>query len=141
VFVEFEITTNDSFSSGFPALIDISDATINNRFSLFLNDSSFSPARLQLFVSNGGVTQVSITASAPISVGRHKVAFGYALNNYAIYMDGALIGTNTSGTVPACSKLAFTNFDGSIVAENKTNQALLFKTRLENDDLAALTSL
>jgi hypothetical protein len=140
VFVEFEITTNDSFSSGFPALIDISDATINNRFSLFLNDSSFSPARLQLFVSNGGVTQVSITASAPISVGRHKVAFGYALNNYAIYMDGALIGTNTSGTVPACSKLAFTNFDGSIVAENKTNQALLFKTRLSNDSLAALTA-
>jgi len=140
-FIEFEITTNDSFDSGFPALIDISDATVNNRFSLFLNDSTYSPARLQLFVSNGGVTQVSITASAPISVGRHKVAFAYKLNDYAIYIDGVLIGTDTSATVPACSKLAFTNFDGSIVAENKTNQAALFKTRLSNTELAALTTL
>jgi hypothetical protein len=141
VFLEFEISTNTGFNSQYPALIDISDGTSSNRFSLLLNNASFSPAKLQLFVVNGSATQASITASASITTGRHKVAFAYALNNYAVYMDGVLIGTDTSATVPACSKVALTNFDGTFVAENKTSQALLFKTRLTNAQLAELTTL
>jgi hypothetical protein len=73
-----------------------------------------------------------------------KLAFAYKAGSYAFYKNGTLVasGTNAS-TIPACDKLQ-TNvlWSGSTgIGAYNTNQALLFKTRLTNSELAELTSL
>jgi hypothetical protein len=73
---------------------------------------------------------------------RYKCALAYKANDFAFYVNGVLIGTDTSGTIPAVSTLQ-NNYNAT--AANSTNaglnQLLLFTTRLTNDQLAELTSL
>jgi hypothetical protein len=63
----------------------------------------------------------------------------YKLNDFAFYVNGALVGVDTSGIVPTCSVLDLSL--GGSTNSYTINQALLFKTRLTNESLASLTSL
>jgi hypothetical protein len=72
------------------------------------------------------------------STGRFKAALAYKANDFVFYVNGALVGTDTSGTVPACSALGLYNY--AQTPSVKYNQALLFKTRLTNAQLAELTA-
>jgi hypothetical protein len=72
------------------------------------------------------------------STGRFKAALAYKANDFVFYVNGTLVGTDTSGTVPTCSQLGLYNY--AQTPSVKYNQALLFKTRLSNADLAALTA-
>jgi hypothetical protein len=67
-----------------------------------------------------------------------KIAMAYKLNDFAFYVNGALIGVDTSGIVPTCSVLDLSL--GGSTNSYTINQALLFKTRLTNAQLAELTA-
>jgi hypothetical protein len=56
------------------------------------------------------------------------------------YVDGVLAGSDTSATIPTTSVLDVGNLVSGRVMEGAAYQALLFKTRLSNADLAALTA-
>jgi hypothetical protein len=76
------------------------------------------------------------------AVGRKKIAFGYKNNDFVMYMNGVLIGTDTTGTVGSMTEL----FIGSYYVptysiSSGVNSAQLFKTRLSNAELAQLTTL
>ena len=86
------------------------------------------------------VQQFSFSLTA-LSVGRHKVAIAYKQNDFAIYVDGVLRGTDTSGNVPAMNYLTIAGGADVPVQIQAVNQALLFKTRLTNAQLAELTTL
>jgi hypothetical protein len=73
--------------------------------------------------------------------GRYKMAFAYKQNDFAFYVNGVQIGTDTSGTVPACSKFGLQYGSSAFVSLQRTNQTLLFKRRLTNAQLAELTAL
>jgi hypothetical protein len=73
--------------------------------------------------------------------GRYKMAFAYKQNDFAFYVNGVQIGTDTSGTVPACSTFGLQYGSSGFVSLQRTNQALLFKTRLTNAQLSELTTL
>ena len=91
-------------------------------------------------VFNGGVSQASINIGA-LSVGNHKVAIAYAANDIVIYLDGTLGGVDTSATIPTMDKVYLGTVGSSTVIQKYTlNQALLFKTRLTNAQLAELTA-
>ena len=98
---------------------------------------SIEATRFVAEILNSGI-QASI-AFNNTSTGRFKVAFAYKANDVAFYVNGNLIGTDTSATIPACSQFALNNYDKN--AAPKYNQALLFKTRLSNSSLASLTTL
>jgi hypothetical protein len=93
--------------------------------------------RLRAEVVNSG-TQASIPFNNT-STGRFKAALAYKANDVAFYVNGTLVGTDTSATIPACSEFALNNYDRE--AAPKYSQALLFKTRLTNAQLAELTTL
>jgi hypothetical protein len=93
---------------------------------------------IQLEVVNSGV-QASITFTNT-SAGRFKIAAAYKQNDFAFYVNGTLVGTDTSGTVPACSALNLF-VTGSNIQPLQYNQAALFPVRLDNTTLAALTTL
>ena len=76
---------------------------------------------------------------------RYKIAIGYKQNDLVLYMNGTQLGTNTStGAMPTCSELYLNELGGGFGgpwAATEFNQALLFKTRLTNAQLAELTTL
>jgi hypothetical protein len=87
----------------------------------------------------GATVQCSFTYSLP-SVGRYKMALAYKANDFAFYVNGVSRGTDSSGSVPTCSRLQMGQTAlGS--SDGKTNQAVLFPTRLTNAELASLTTI
>ena len=92
---------------------------------------------------SGSAEQAQINSGVYAEGTRVKVAYAYKANDFVLYVNGVQIGTDTSGTVPAMSELLIGSYypDTSINVVSRTNQTLLFKTRLTNAQLAALTTL
>lgn len=80
---------------------------------------------------------------ASLSIGnRYKVALAYKQNDIIVYLNGSNVGSDNSATIGACSRFGFDNRDAtSVPFRSPINQAVLFKTRLTNTELAALTTL
>ena len=88
-----------------------------------------------------GVEQAAMNYTLP-SAGRYKIAFGYKANDFVLYVNGVQRGSDNSGSVPACTDLRIDEVPSyNILGNSKHRQALLFKTRLTNAQLAELTSL
>ena len=85
-------------------------------------------------------SQQSVLSYSLPSVGRYKIALAYASNDFALYVNGVSRGTDSSGSVPTCSRLQMGN--GALgPSDGKVNELVLFPTRLSNSELASLTSL
>jgi hypothetical protein len=96
---------------------------------------------LYLVVWVGSVNQVTLNLGS-ISAGKHKASLSYIANDFKVYFDGVLAGTDTSGSIPSLSAVYFGTAGTSTTPEAiSVNQALIFKTRLTNAQLAELTTL
>ena len=72
------------------------------------------------------------------NTGRYKLAICYKSNDFAFYLNGTLIGTDTSGTVPTTDTLdLYFNATNGI----RINSCAIWKTRLANSELATLTTI
>jgi hypothetical protein len=119
-------------------LISLSNGGNNNMLQVYNASNTNS---LELVVTTAGATQAVITASSSITFGQaFKFAFAYANNDFVFYVNGVQIGIDGSGSVPATSVVQFARGDGNNAHEGTNSQLLLFKTRLSNADLAALTA-
>ena len=96
--------------------------------------------RVYCLVQNSCSTQAALFGSN-ITNGRYKIALGYKANDFVLYVNGVQIATDTSGTVPTTSEVLLgIRFQGDSVNLNDTiNEAVVFKTRLTNSELAQLT--
>jgi len=82
---------------------------------------------------------------SPLSNGRHKLAISYAANDIRVYIDGALVLTDTAGTYYLFDRLgvnatAWTGFTNNDLAF-ELNQFLMIPSSTSNADLATLTTL
>jgi hypothetical protein len=95
------------------------------------------------FIAGGAITgQITTDIGYAVKGTRYKMAFTYKANDFAAYINGQLVGTDNSGAITALSSFYFgypysAGYDGP----NTMNQALLFKTRLSNSQLAELTTI
>ena len=137
LFAEFEIKSTNT--DNFNRIIAIGDGTSNNRIMIFANNDE----KPRAFISDSGATQVSIIGNTSILGGTHKIAFAYKANDFVLYMDGVSLGTDTSGSVPSLSNIYLASAEDSNIRpiEGGLKQALVFKTRLTNAELADLTTL
>ena len=90
--------------------------------------------------SGGGFTPIS----GALTLGRNKIAVGYANNDVAFYVNGSLIGTRTTATIP--SSMAQVDVGGNYtyanyIGSNTYNEIVFFPTRLTNAELASLTTI
>jgi hypothetical protein len=118
-------------------IIALSDGTTSNRITLIFNTAS----RFRLLANVSTSSQVDLSSSAQVS-GIYKVAVAYKENDYAFYLNGTQIGTDTSALVPACTSV----FLGKIESSASTNflndrirAAAIYTSRLSNDNLMLLT--
>ena len=137
LFVEADLS-NVVDPSNIRGILEVNDGTTSNRFSIYRGANDLS---LNVIVFTAAAVVANIAAST--ITGPTKIAVAYNSSDVTVYINGSLIGTDTSVTIPACSDL-----DLGIITTNTTrilgdgiNQALLFKTRLTNAQLAELTTL
>ena len=137
LFADFEIDADNT--NNYNRVLAVGDGTSNNRIFIFAQNTEV----FRFYVANSGAAQVDIVSSTSILGGRHKVAFAYKANDFIAYVDGVQVGTDTSGTIPSCSNVYVgTHEAGSTQPlEGGINQAILFPTRLSNNELATLTTL
>ena len=137
VFVDF--TINGLVNFGTPI-------SVNNGTSLqYIWLTIFANGNLRAELYNGA-TQASITYSGAVVGGRYKMAFGYKTNDFVLYVNGAQVGTDNSGTTFSGTTLSrvdtdLTNASVYSTASESINQALLFTTRLTNAEMQELTTL
>ena len=96
------------------------------------------------FVYNGGSSLFNIVSTA-IS-GKFKCAVAYKSGDTAFYVNGTQIGVNTTTFTPAAGldEIYIGSYASPYFAFDhpvECNQALVFKTRLSNEELAALTTI
>jgi hypothetical protein len=110
--------------------------------------STLSPAgALRYGVIDGGVVQAVVDTSYALNVNQtYKSVVGYKVNDFAMAVDGSLIGTDTSGTVPTPNKLSLgTNYSGTAFAGQNVLIGHIAKfyywnTRKSNSFLQNITS-
>lgn len=84
----------------------MSDGTENNRMvAAYAGSNGVAYA----FATDGGSAQVSLTAPIGGYPATSKIAFAYKQNDYAVAIDGVLVGTDTAATVPAVTTLSIGN--------------------------------
>jgi hypothetical protein len=96
------------------------------------------------FVSDGFVSnaiQFGFTKNGGLSLGKHKIAIAYKQNDFALYIDGVQIGTDTSGNVPQMNYLTIGGGADVTGHRQSIHQTLLFKARLSNQELIDLTTI
>jgi hypothetical protein len=112
--------------------------------SVWLTTFANGDIRAEVFSSAGGGVQASFTKSGNVVGQTYKIAIGYAFNNFAFFVNGVQVGTtDTSGQVPVgMSRVDFDYIVPSSFVQSALaiKQAILFKTRLTNAQLAALTA-
>jgi hypothetical protein len=127
-------------AQGESIILDIAASGLSpqNRIILYQPNTTI----VQFIVLDNSVSQVSIASSA-YSVGqRLKVGIAYKANDFALYINGAQIGTDASGSVPSTSRIDIGNRqDSAFPASISVNQFYLSKTRLTNAELASLTTI
>jgi hypothetical protein len=103
--------------------------------SIILQKSGNSQFNIRVFDS---LNNYSDTFSATIPSGTNKVALAYQPGSATLYLNGSLVGSNTRTYVFVSTRDAMA-FDNR--APYPRAQAALFKTRLTNAQLAAITTL
>ena len=123
------------------------DSVFKNFFNLGTSTSSYiaivarSNNKIGAEVLNAGV-QVNTEGSTIYTSQRLKIAFAYKANDFAMYINGVLAFSQSSGTVPAKAEVYLGSYgNGSWQPKDGINSAALWKTRLSNTELATLTTI
>jgi hypothetical protein len=115
----------------------LSDGTTSNTIRVFFNTSN----QIGMLVGDGGVTQVNSTYSTVYTKGDTlKVALKYKTNDFALWVNGVEVLTDTSGSVPTVDSLNFGRGDTNTSWYEKTKEVKIYNTALSDSELQALTS-
>ena len=119
--------------------ITLSDGTSSNnvviRFSTVSNI-------IQAIITSGGGGSASLYTSSYDITNFNKIAVKWKVNDFALWINGVEIGTDTSGATPiGLDKLAFDNGTNSQYINSKVKQLQVFKTALTDTELATLTTI
>lgn len=113
----------------------------DNTNSIRIETTSVGNLDVVIRVSN--VITIQITSLSALNIGQfHKVAFGYRQNDCALYINGVLQGTDTSGAITSgMDKAVFARPNDSFVQDQRVRAIELYPTRLPNTGPISLQSL
>jgi hypothetical protein len=133
LFLDVDITTDTSF---FYVLGGTIGATATDYITINTFDAT---GNIYIEIVNG--TQQALIISS-VNSGHCKIAVAYKLNDIAFYINGNLIGTDSSATIPSTSSFG-TEYETTFGNRNikNYNAIALWKQRLTNSQLEQLTTL
>ena len=97
---------------------------VNNRFQGYAVVAGNVPVNINTTISSAGI---------------YKIAFGYKLNDYVLYINGTQIGTDSTAGVVAANTIQLGHTSGAAQFNNRIRAAALYTTRLNAAELATLT--
>lgn len=137
LFLDWYMEHESSSASEDLYTVALSDGTSNNTIGINNYNNT-----LAVFVNNGGVSQFYNNSFSGSDGQRIKLALAYKENDFALYINGAQIATDSSGTIPSLTNINVAAWwTGGLNDFIKLNKLLLFPTRIDNATLATLTSL
>ena len=134
IFMDFVL---DSVDGGNDFRLDVTEGTsFDNEIFIGMTNGDL---RALIRVSASNVYD-SGNISATVGT-RYKMAMAYANNDVALYINGTQEDTSSSATIPNTDEITIGNRTDSkaMVVKESLNQAMLFPTRLTNDQLEELT--
>jgi molybdopterin-binding protein len=133
-----EVDVRNWIASG--RILTCSNGTSNERIMIQVGANR----TLQAIVTTASADVVDISTASGQVNGVYKCALTYASGDFAFYVNGTQIGTDSSGGVPASTSV-FLGKIGTSASTNFLNDriraAALYTTRLSNAQLAELTRL
>ena len=118
--------------------LGLSDGTTSNRV-LISYKSTDNVIRGSFQGSGGANLEYTVTSSKDF----HKIAVKWKVNDFALWVDGVEVGSDTSGSSFPANTLNSINFNsgsGGDIFYGKVKQLQVYKTALTDTQLAALTS-
>ena len=137
LFVEMAVLSADTISR----YISLSNGTDDNSISFHFRNNINNQVRVIL--KSGNVNQFDSTYNPSGSTDFVKVAFKYKVNDFALWVNGTEISTDTNGitfTADTLNRLAFDNSNSNDPFYGKVKQLQVYDTALTDVQLAALTS-
>jgi len=119
--------------------ISLSSGSISNRVFIQFRSTS-GQVNSGIVVSNSLQAVLSHTITQTQYI---KMAFKYKANDFALWVNGVEVGTDTSGTTFTANTLTKLNFDSGSGAEDfygKCKAVAVFKEALSDDELTQLTT-
>ena len=123
-------------------MLSLNDGTYNNIVLFRYYDTSSNDIQVQVKV--GGSLQASILFTLSDAKAFNKIALKYKENDFALWVNGAKVGTDTSGTTfsaDTLNKLSFNRGDGSNPLFGKTKALVVYKEALTDEQLTCLTTI
>ena len=133
LFAEMAALAND----GTFRIISLTDGGTTNRVSLIYNTSNNNIRVMVVSTSTVFDTSNSVTSTLDF----HKIAIKWKLNDFAVWIDGVEVATDTSGNAPVgLDRIVFDVGNGTLDFFGKVKQLQVFKTALTDSELATLTT-
>jgi hypothetical protein len=136
--VEGTMVAEYSFSgigSGLQTIWSIDDATANERHTLRLNAGV-----LGSVVVDGGATQASFGLGALTAGPVARTASAFALNDFAVSLNGGAVSTDAAGTLPTVTRLTLGSRLGAEYLSGYLRRVRYYRARRSAADLQALTT-
>mgnify|MGYP001626719311 FL=1 len=137
--------------------IDFDRFDIDGQVNSFTLARSFQPSnnyiiiayrtdRILGYIRSNGVYQTTMVAYGTWTMPRIKVAFKWKVNDFALWINGVEVKTDTSGTTFAANSLDTIIFSGATNQVNqqfnaRINAIAVYDTALSDEDLTTLTTL
>jgi hypothetical protein len=119
--------------------ISLNDGTNANRVALRLNTTT---NQIRAIVRVGGSNQFTVQNTISNVTNYNKIALKYKENDFALWLNGVELDTDTSGSIPSgLNQLDFDEGNGASVFCGKVKQLQVFKTALSDSELATLTTI
>ena len=136
LFLDYLYTELD-INGNIPITIGLDAA--NHAYIYFRNNGVI---RCDFIVGAAAQGRIDTSSSYAVKGTRYKIAFTYKANDFAVYINGQLIGTDNIGAITGLSYLFFNYpYYSGYNATSNINAVALWKTRLTNDELATLTTI
>jgi len=121
-------------------ILSVSDGSTNNRAYLqYTNVSN----QIKFVYKVGGATQAGIGTATFDIVDFHKIACKWKANDFALWIDGDEVGTDTNGSVNSAGTFTQLNFDdgaGNTDFYGKVKEVKVFRRALTDSELQELTN-
>ena len=135
-----EIAALEATSSG-STYITITDGTYNNRASILFSTGATN--QIRTFLRVGGATQIDVSDNVSDVTDFNKIAFSYKENDFKVYINGALVSSDTNGSVwstNTINKLTFSEIGTAAGRfKGKTKALAVYKEALTDANLRCLT--
>jgi hypothetical protein len=137
IFMDWIMNHQSNSTSEDVFTLSVTDGTTNNLFVI----NNYNNA-LTVYLKAAGTNQFSNSSFSGSDGLRIKLAFAYKVNDFSLVINGSVIATDNSGSVPLLNKININAYETALPNDSiLVKDFKLYTTRLTDSELIALTTI